>query len=74
MSSSSTKEIKEPMILCSRCKANVELKEKLCHVGIPQQVLTAAMKPQHVLGISQCHKVFDRLGPQVQDTKLSSTR
>lgn len=74
MPSSSTKEIEESMILYSRCKAKVEPKEKPRQIGIPQQVPIAAMTPQQVLGTGQCHKVFGRLGPQVQDTRPSSAR
>ncbi|KAM2171428.1 hypothetical protein EV2_035716 [Malus domestica] len=70
MSSSSAEEIEEPMIVCSQC----EPKEKSRQIGKPQQVPITAMTPQKVLGTFQSHKVFDRLGPQVQDTKPSFAR
>ncbi|KAM1236971.1 hypothetical protein ACFX2G_038776 [Malus domestica] len=74
MSSSNTEEIEEPMILCNRCKANVKPKEMLRQIGILQQVPTTAMTPQHMLGTGQRHKVFDKLGPQVQNIKPFSAR
>ena len=76
MSSSSAEETNEPTVMCSRCKADVVLvepEEKPRRVEIPR-VHIATGTPQKMLGTGQQKTVFNRLGPQTQDTKPSSVR
>ena len=66
-----------PVVLCSRCKANVTLpkqKRKSSQATTPQSASTAATTPPKLLGGGPRQKVFDRLGPQARMDGPTSVR